>query len=97
MGVGSITTGYLNDFDVTMQIDCNKMTWYTALLVVAHPCIRLEGAGTTIVEVIQRRSKPAECEAEYCPEREADQHADCEEAQRMGMLQGTLLQHRRFG
>src|SRR2546425_8323368 len=92
MGMASITAGHLNNFDMTVQIDSNKVTWDACLLVVSYPCIRLEGTRTSIVEIIQCRSKPAEYYARYCPEHKCKQHPDSEEEQRMGMLQGSSLE-----
>ena len=88
--VGRISPWYLDNFDMPVQVKCDKMAWKAVLLVMPHPGIHLEGSRATIAQIITEDSQPAKDGAEHGPENEHGYHAQAQVDERMRLAQGPF-------
>jgi hypothetical protein len=81
--MGRITALDFDDVDALVQVEDDEMAWEPCLLVMTNPCVRLIGARTPILHVIECDSYPSSDGGKQRPEHQHREHSQAEQKQGM--------------
>jgi hypothetical protein len=71
---GGVTPWELDDLDVPMQVERDKMAWIARRVVMTDNGIGLKRSGASIVQIVPRGIPPADRHGHQCPQREHNYH-----------------------